>query len=116
MAISSSPGGKWLPHLSVAFGKLVVMPLLGVASLLALRPLYPLDEGLRQSLFFAMLVVTCSPTAGNIAATAGISRDDREELARCVFVQCCFAPVMLTLWAACFLSIVSVPSLLGNAL
>ncbi len=63
---------RWAPNLAVAFGKLVIMPTIGLVSVLLLHAMIPTRGEVTQSMFFAMLIVTCSPTANNINVMAEV--------------------------------------------
>ncbi len=63
---------KWGPNLAVAFGKLVVMPTIGLVSVSLLHAVVPIRGDVAPSVYFAMLIVTCSPTANNINVMAEV--------------------------------------------
>jgi predicted permease len=100
------PGFRWGPHFAVAFGKLVVMPAVGLVSVVALHPVLPVEAGAAPSLFFAMLLVTACPTANNINVMAELGGASREDMALSIFAQYCLAPLTLTFWVATFIAVV----------
>jgi predicted permease len=93
---------RWAPNLAVAFGKLVIMPAIGTMSVYFLHEIIPVKASIAPSLFFAMLIVTCSPTANNINVMAEIGGVNKDTMALCILTQYLFAPFALTFWVFVF--------------
>jgi predicted permease len=94
---------RWGPNLAVAFGKMVVIPVIGIFSVLLLDSILYIKPQIKSSLYFAMLVVTSSPTANNINVMAEIGGINKDTMALCLLTQYVMAPVLLTFWVAVFL-------------
>lgn len=71
---SVPPGYRWAPNLAISFGKLVAMPALCLLTVLILHELIPVKKNASSALYFAMLIVTCTPTANNINVMAEVSK------------------------------------------
>jgi predicted permease len=104
---SFPPDFRWLPNLGVALGRLIIVPSIAVLTVLWLHSVLPVKEAYAPSLFFAMLIVSCSPTANNINVMAEIGGVNKDTMALCLLTQYFFAPIVLTFWVAVFTSIVS---------
>ncbi len=64
---------RWAPNLAVAFGKLVIMPTIGLLSVIGIHSFLPVSNEIIQSMYFAMLIVTTTPTANNINVMAEVN-------------------------------------------
>mmetsp|Transcript_24469 Transcript_24469/g.39172 ORF Transcript_24469/g.39172 Transcript_24469/m.39172 type:complete len:479 (-) Transcript_24469:477-1913(-) len=88
--------------LSVAFGKLVIMPSIGLLLIvLGKRTMRDIDD----TFFLVVAVLSATPTANNIMVMAELAGENKEGMAACIFVQYIFTPVVLTLWLTVFVSV-----------
>jgi predicted permease len=101
--LSSIPDDfQWAPNLAIAFGRLVIVPAIAMLTLFCIDKVVVINEEIKSSLYFAMLVVTCTPTANNINVMVQIEGSNKEVLALCMLTQYVFAPLTLTLWVTAF--------------
>jgi predicted permease len=102
------PDFRWIPNLGVAFGKMVVMPSIGVFTILFIVDnIVMVSSAVKPSLYFALLVVSATPTANNINVMAEIGGVNKDTMALCLLTQYVVAPVLLTAWIFIFTLIVS---------
>lgn len=95
---------------ALAFGKMVIMPLVGIVltlSVKALRLVPPDDMG--DSFLLVCLVCSATPTANNIMVMAQLAGENTEALAACLCFQYLLSPVVLSLWLAIFIDIATRP-------
>jgi predicted permease len=98
---------RWGPNLAVAFGKLVLQPLIATISVIICHEVFPMVHAKNQaSLYFAMLIVTCTPTANNINVMAEVGGVNKDTMALCILTQYAFAAVTVTFWVTVFQYIV----------
>jgi predicted permease len=93
---------RWVPNLAVAFGKLVIQPAIATVTVCVLHSILPIGENNAASMYFAMLIVTCTPTANNINVMAEIGGVNKDTMALCILTQYMFAPLTITLWVTVF--------------
>jgi predicted permease len=100
----------WKENLAVAFGKLMLQPFIATMSVLLLHHILPMssNSSSRQeaSLYFAMLIVTCTPTANNVNVMAQIGGVNKDAIALFIFTQYMLAPFTITFWVSIFQYIV----------
>ncbi len=83
------------------------MPLIGLISVIFLNSVLVIPAESAPALFFAMLVVTCTPTGNNIQAMAEIGGVNKDIMALCILTQYMFTPVVLTAWVTVFQTVVN---------
>ena len=93
---------RWAPNLAVAFGKLVLMPSIATVAIYCIHSAIPVRTENAASLYFAMLIVTCTPTANNINVMSEIGGVNKDTMALCILTQYVFAPVTITFWVTVF--------------
>jgi len=93
---------RWAPNLAVAFGKLIIVPTIATVVVCMFHSFVPIQTDTAASLYFAMLIVTCTPTANNINVMAEIGGVNKDTMALCILTQYLFAPVTITFWVTVF--------------
>lgn len=91
--------------LSVAFGKLIVMPSIGLLIISVGKSQHWICSGIDDTFFLVVSVLSATPTANNIMVMAELAGENKEGMAACIFVQYMFAPVLLTLWLTVFVTV-----------
>ncbi|CAJ1376085.1 unnamed protein product [Effrenium voratum] len=92
--------------------KLVLMPLIMTAVIYGLIRLVNTKD---TSLWLVALLVTCMPTANNVAVMAQTGGQSKEGMATAIFLQYMVAPVSVSLWLAGFLFLLSSDGFLPTA-
>jgi len=95
----------WTINILVVGAKMVLMPMVGVITALALRQVLTLEPKVDASFYLVVMVVTATPTANTVAVMAELGGENKELLATTIFTQYLFAPVLLTISIAVFVSI-----------
>lgn len=90
--------------LGIAFSKLILMPGFMVLIVYGLIRIIP-NKG--YSLWLVALVVSCTPTANNVAVMAQNGGQSKEGMATAIFLQYLFAPICVTLSLAAFIQLLS---------
>lgn len=95
---------------ALAFGKMVIMPLVGIVLTLSVKALrlVPPDD-MDDSFLLVCLVCSATPTANNIMVMAQLAGENTEALAACLCFQYLLSPVVLSLWLAIFIDIATRP-------
>eukprot|EP00656_Telonema_subtile_P010196 TRINITY_DN1487_c0_g1_i5.p2 TRINITY_DN1487_c0_g1~~TRINITY_DN1487_c0_g1_i5.p2 ORF type:complete len:256 (+),score=69.45 TRINITY_DN1487_c0_g1_i5:305-1072(+) len=104
-SFSSLKEAPWGTNLCVVLAKMVLMPLFGVLTAFGLRAVISFPPGMDASFLLVVMIVSCTPTANNIAVMAELGGQNNELLATCIFTQYLFAPLLLTASVASFVSI-----------
>jgi predicted permease len=82
---------------AVLFGKLIVMPAIGISTVLMLRPVLTIPFELRIPLLLVLMVQFISPTANNLMIMADVYGSQlKEGIAKMISWQYVCAPVILT--------------------
>ena len=82
--------------LMIVFLKLVMMPICAIAAVYGLRTMISIPDNIDAPFYLVMLVVACTPTANNVMVMAEIGGVSKEAMAKAIFVQYLFAPILLT--------------------
>ena len=85
--------------LLVVTGKMIVMPLVGYASTLALSVFYVVPQEIAGSLYLVLLIVFLCPTANNVMVMVelgGGGTGSKESMARVIAYQYAIAPLVLS--------------------
>jgi len=95
---------NWKPNLAIAFGKLILQPLIATITVIILHEclMLKLNNNIGASLYFAMLIVTCTPTANNVNVMAEVDGINKDAIALCILTQYAFAPITITFWVTIF--------------
>mmetsp|Transcript_9239 Transcript_9239/g.23785 ORF Transcript_9239/g.23785 Transcript_9239/m.23785 type:complete len:421 (+) Transcript_9239:104-1366(+) len=98
LGASLSRGTDWktLPiglNLSIAAGKMIAMPLVGMASAALLRRYLP---GRPASFYLVVVMETCTPSANNLMVMAELGDQNKRALATSIFTQYLLSPLLLT--------------------
>jgi predicted permease len=85
---------------AAVIGKLIVMPLIGLVSVLLLSTFYP--SVVDASMVMVLALVFCTPTANNVMVMTDLSpaleASAKQAMARILACQYLFVPVLLSLW------------------
>ncbi|CAE7262519.1 PILS5 [Symbiodinium pilosum] len=90
--------------LAIAVSKLILMPGLMIPIVYGLIRIIPSKE---FSLWLVVLVVSCTPTANNVAVMAQSGGQSKEGMATAIFIQYLLAPICVTLSLAGFIQLLS---------
>jgi predicted permease len=88
--------------LSVACGKLIIMPAIGLLIIVVGKTFM---AGIDDTFFLVVAVLSATPTANNIMVMAELAGENKEGMAACIFAQYMFTPVVLTIWLTVFVSV-----------
>ena len=76
------------PSLMVVFGKMVVMPAIGLATALGLRAMhYRIGSQVDASFYLVVMIVTCTPTANTCMVMAELAGQNKEAMGSAIFMQ-----------------------------
>jgi predicted permease len=103
---------KLLPNrtmLAVVFGKMVVMPILGIVSTWFLQRYYvDFPDAIDATCYLVMMIVFITPTANNVMVMVELSgSSSKEGMARVIGYQYMVAPVILSVVLAVVVSLAS---------
>ena len=93
--------------LAIALSKLILMPGLMVPIVYGLIRIGGSSGSSSFSLWLVALVVSCTPTANNVAVMAQSGGQSKEGMATAIFIQYLFAPICVTLSLAAFIQLLS---------
>lgn len=87
---------------AVIFGKMVLMPAIGVLSVLGLQQIMVVPDDVAATMYMVMMLVFITPTANNIMVLVELSNGDasKKEMATLIACQYAAAPILLSLSVA----------------
>ncbi len=96
-------GPKWRAldyrcNLAVVFGKMVLMPMVGVACVCLIEryELHYIPAPWHEPFYLAAMVTTATPSANNLLVLTELAGGDRAAMSTVIITQYMFAPVLLT--------------------
>jgi len=90
--------------LGIVFGKMVLMPTIGILSVMFFSTfVWDIPHDIDSSLYLVMMIVFITPTANNVMVMVelGGGAEAKESLARVIGLEYLFAPVLLCITVAC---------------
>jgi len=87
---------------AIAVSKLVLLPALMTLVVYALIRIVQVPQPQATSLWLIALIVSCTPTANNVAVMAQLGGQSKEAMATAIFLQYLVAPVFVTLSLTAF--------------
>lgn len=85
----------WATIILLAFGKMVVMPCVGIGTAFLLNWTNIIDESIDASFYVMCMLVTATPTANNVMVMIELSGQNKQVFAACVFAQYLLSPLFL---------------------
>lgn len=82
--------------LAIIFGKLVIMPAIGIGTAMLMRQFLSIPEDIDASFYLVIMLVTATPTANNVMVMAELGGQSKEAMAMSIFSQYLCAPIVLT--------------------
>ena len=93
-------------NIGIVVGKLILMPAIGVATVVLLRRyILNIPEDIDASFYLVVMMVFCCPTANTVIVMAELGGQAKEMLAKSIFIQYLCAPLFLTISVSVMVSI-----------
>jgi predicted permease len=94
--------------MAIVVGKLLIMPIIGVASVTVLQPIQKIPESINASMYLVAMIVFITPTANNVMIMVELSGSGmNESIANCIAWQYAVVPLILSFSMALVVGVAS---------